>query len=136
MGQDRADALARLLSSAGIERILSSDYHRTRETAAPLAAALGLAVELYDPGDLPAIAADLLAAPGVTFVAGHSNTTPELVSLLGGEPGKPIDEGFEFDRLYILTGSRDSGFTTTVLRYGDPVPEDWKDRAAERRPDD
>ncbi len=133
MGQNRADALARLLESAGIERVLSSDYHRTRETAAPIAEALGLDVELYDPGNLTDLAEVLLATPGRTLVAGHSNTTPELVGLLGGEPGEPIDEGMEFDRLYILTGSREAGISTVVLRYGAPVPEDWKERAAERR---
>ncbi len=133
MGQDRADALARLLEPAGIERILSSDYHRTRETTAPLAEALGLEVELYDPGNLAELAEALLATPGRTLVAGHSNTTPELVGLLGGAPGEPIDESIEFDRLYVLTGNRDAGLTTVVLRYGAPVLENWRELATQRR---
>jgi hypothetical protein len=45
-------------------------------------------------------------------VVGHSNTTPERVSLLGGQP-TPIAET-EFDRLYQVIIA-DSGEVTTVL---------------------
>lgn len=134
MGQDRADALARLLSSESITRVFSTDYHRTRETAAPVAAAHGLAVESYDPTDLPGFAALLRAMPGRHVVVGHSNTTPELVALLGGDPGAPIDESIEFDRLYALTISADQ-VTTVLLRYGKPVPANWRDTASVRRPE-
>jgi hypothetical protein len=50
-------------------------------------------------------------------VVGHSNTTTELVTLLGGEPGTEIEESSEYDRLYILT-INPSGVTTLLLRYG------------------
>lgn len=133
MGQDRADALARLLSPAGIERVYSSDYQRTRETAAPLAARLGLQVETYDPSDLPALAAKLLQPPGRSVVVGHSNTTPQVVELLGGDPGEPIDEKVEFDRLYVVVGSPANGFTTLVMRYGAFLPNNWRELAASRR---
>jgi phosphohistidine phosphatase SixA len=133
MGQDRADALARLLADAGITRIHSTDYERTQETAAPLAALLGLPVASYDPGDLPGFAAQLSATPGRHVVLGHSNTTPELVAALGGEPGTPIDESIEFDRLYVVVIGADGAVTTSLLRYGEPTPADWQERAAERR---
>ena len=87
MGQDRADALARLLSAEDLDHLWSSEYHRTEETAAPLAALLGLDVEPYDPRDLEAFAERLLRMPGRHVVFGHSNTTPELVGALGGNPG-------------------------------------------------
>jgi phosphohistidine phosphatase SixA len=133
MGQARADALARVLSAARIERIFSSDYRRTRETVAPLAAERKVKVELYDPRDLGAIAATVREAPGRCVVAGHSNTTPELVALLGGDPGPPIDEKTEYDRLYVLTFDASGGVSTLVLRYGAPLPEDWAERASQRR---
>ena len=52
------------------------------------------------------------------LVAGHSNTTPKLVELLGGNPGPPIDEKTEYDRLYVVVLGADGAVTTTLLRYG------------------
>lgn len=100
-GRARAEALAELLAGAGVEAIYTTDLRRTRETAAPLAARLGLEPRLYDPDDLAGFAAQLRRAAGTLLVVGHSNTTPELVALLGGEPGAPIAED-EHDRLYRL----------------------------------
>jgi broad specificity phosphatase PhoE len=113
----RAAALADLLADAGIDHIFSSDFIRTRRTVQPLADRLRLSIQPYDPGDLPALAQILRAQPGRHLVSGHSNTTPQLVALLGGEPGEPIDEATEYDRLYILTLAP-SGTVTTLLRYG------------------
>lgn len=133
MGQARADALARLLSDSGVTRIWSTDYARTQETAAPLASTLGLSVASYDPTDLPAFAEQLRTTPGRHVVLGHSNTTPQLVEALGGEPGAPIDETVEYDRLYVVTLGTGGQVTTALLRYGDPTPEDWQGSAMERR---
>ena len=119
-GHERAQRLARLLRDAGIEYVHSSDYIRTRDTAAPLAAHNGLKVALYDPGDLPAMAQRLKVAGGRHLVVGHSNTTPPLVGLLGGEPGPEIEEGHEYDRLYIVTVGADGAANTVLLRYGKP----------------
>jgi len=132
MGQDRADALARLLSSEPIDHAWSTDYFRTQETIGPLAAAKGLTVESYDPRDLTAFAERLRGMPGVHVVLGHSNTTPELVGRLGGDPGDPIDEATEFDRLYVVTIAGDA-VVTQLLRYGAPVPDNWEELASQRR---
>jgi broad specificity phosphatase PhoE len=117
-GRERAHALVHVLRQAGITDILSTDYHRTQETVAPLAEALGLTVQSYDPRALDALAARLKATPGRFVVAGHSNTTPQLVATLGGEPGEPINENYEFDRLYQVVIGADGSVTTTLLRYG------------------
>lgn len=116
-GRERAQQLARTLADAGVTRILSSDYERTRSTAAPLAERLGLEVELYDPRDLPGVADLIRSAHGRYLVAGHSNTTPALVELLGGEPGTPIAEADEYDRLYVVVLGPE-GTSTALLRYG------------------
>jgi phosphohistidine phosphatase SixA len=117
-GQERAHALRHVLEQAGITGIFSTDYNRTRETVAPLADALGLQVETYDPRAPEKLIAYLKRTPGRFVVAGHSNTTPELVSLLGGDPGAPINENYEFDRLYQVVIATDGTVTTTLLRYG------------------
>jgi phosphohistidine phosphatase SixA len=115
-GQRRARSLANLLSDAGIETVYSSDTLRTRDTAAPIAADLGLDIDIYDPHDLVELAAMLLGSPGRYLVVGHSNTTPELAGLLGGEPGPAIEDS-EYDRLYVLTHRPAVGTTTVFLRF-------------------
>jgi phosphohistidine phosphatase SixA len=116
-GKARATELARILEDAGIERVLSTDYIRTRDTAAPVAEALGLEVELYDPRDLPGAAAEILGRGGRVLVVGHSNTTPAMVSALGGDSGLTMEDS-DYDHLYVVT-PREAGTATTVLiRFG------------------
>lgn len=119
-GHARAAQLADLLIAENITNVFSSDYHRTRETAQPLAGRLGLAVQSYDPGALDELATKLGDLPGRHVVVGHSNTTPQLVELLGGVPGTPIDDAVEFDRLYIVVRHAAGRVTTLHLRYGMP----------------
>ena len=61
------------------------------------------------------LAATLRSTPGRHLVVGHSNTTPALVELLGGDSGGPIDEA-EYDRFYVLTLHPGGSVTTVVLR--------------------
>lgn len=119
-GLERAQALRALLRDAGIEHVHSSDFLRTRKTAAPIAEELGLAVELYDPRDLPALVQRLRETGGRHLVVGHSNTTPGAVELLGGEAGPEIDEESEYDRLYVVTAGPDGTASTVLLRFGEP----------------
>ena len=114
-GRARAEVLAALLKDMKIDTIYSSDYIRTRDTARPLAEALGLELELYNPGDLEALATKLRAAEGRILVVGHSNTTPRLVGLIGGEPGTDIADD-EYDRLYIVVAGS-GGPVTSLLRF-------------------
>jgi broad specificity phosphatase PhoE len=121
-GLARARALAELLADARLDAVWSTDYRRTRETAAPVADRAGLEVRLYEPGELEALAETLRMEGGRALVVGHSNTTWELVRLLGGDPGSTIDEAAEYDRLYVLVGA-EGGPLTTLLRFGAPPRE-------------
>lgn len=118
-GRARAEELARTLRDAGIERVHSTDYARTRATAAPLAERLGLEVELYDPRALPSFLEGVRDSGGRHLVVGHSNTTPQAVGLLGGEPGEPIVEATEYDRLYAVTLGADGSVSTVLWRLAD-----------------
>ncbi len=123
-GRLRANDLSHQLKDAKIRRVLSTDLYRTRETAKPIAERLELTVDIYDQANLQGLAEDLLSRPGVSLVSGHSNTTPELVRLLGGDPGTEIDHRWEYDRLYAISvvGGR---VETILLRYGEAsVPLD------------
>ena len=119
IGHERAQALAHALSGAGVTEIWSTDYQRTRSTAAPLAERTGLDVEIYDGRALEDAARRLRSRTGRIYVAGHSNTTPELVALLGGDPGPEIDHVWEHDRLYVVTLGEGGRFLSSVMvRFG------------------
>jgi phosphohistidine phosphatase SixA len=117
-GLERADRLAVLLRDAGIDAIHTTDIRRTRGTAEPLAAALGLELQVYRAEELADLAGRLRDAGGRRLVVGHSNTTPPLVRLLGGDPGPEIRID-EFDRLYVVVIEADAGGSsgTIILRY-------------------
>jgi probable phosphoglycerate mutase len=117
-GNERSAALATILRDADIDYVHSTDFTRTRKTASPIAAECGVEVDLYEVGDLPDLAKQLQRNGGRHLVVGHSNTTPRLVELLGGEPGTEIQED-EYDRLYIVMIGRDGVASTVLMRYGD-----------------
>ena len=111
-GTARAAELARLLSHAGVTHLFSTPYHRTRDTLAPLAAALELEVAAYNPAAMDAFLKQLQGLPpgSVAVVAGHSNTTPGVVLGLGGtiadvgsHRGAPALDEAEFDRAFVVT---------------------------------
>jgi broad specificity phosphatase PhoE len=112
-GLRRAEALAERLAGLDLDAVLATDTRRARATAEPVAAARGLEIEIYDHRRLAELAARLRAQGGTVLVVGHSNTTPELVVLLGGDPGEPIAHD-EHDRLYRVDPA--SG-RTTVERF-------------------
>ncbi len=120
-GKRRAELLAETLRDAGISHVLSSNFIRTRGTAAPLAARLGLEVELYDPDDLEALVTQLEGLGGRHLVVGHSDTTPAAVELMGGDPHGEIDGWTEYDRLYILVKTADGTVSTVLNRFGSPI---------------
>ena len=119
-GTARAAQLAERLGAEGVTAIWSTDTLRTRDTARPLAARLGLEVQIYDAGALPAFAASLAETAGVMVVVGHSNTTDVLAGLLGADPGPPIDDASEFDRLYVVSIGQEGSVWSRIERYGAP----------------
>jgi len=101
-GENRAEQLANWFQHKDIRVIWSSDYHRTRDTAKPLLSRLGLKLSIYDPGDLPGLASQLLQKQRTALIVGHSNTTPDLARLLCDCFIEDMDES-EHDRLIVVT---------------------------------
>lgn len=116
-GNARAAALATTLRDANIQHVHSTNFIRTMKTATPLANKLGVKVGQYAVGNLPAFIKKMKSSGGRHLVVGHSNTTPDLVKLLGGEPGTKIQEK-EYDRLYIVSIDKDGVVSTVLLRFG------------------
>ena len=89
-GQRRAALLADWFGEARPAVIYVSDFRRTRQTAAPLAARLGLTPIVYDAADTPGLIARVRAGPLPALVVGHSNTVPDIVAGLGGTRPEPL----------------------------------------------
>ena len=81
IGKARAEALAVFFSDKSLNHVYSTDYHRTLQTATPVADFKNLEIQSYDPRNLAGFAIKLKTQDHV-LVVGHSNTTPELLSLM------------------------------------------------------
>jgi broad specificity phosphatase PhoE len=88
-GASNAERLASRFGKDRPSAIYVSSTRRARETAAPLAAKLGVTVKEYDPRDTAGLVERVKAEPGTVLVVGHSNTVPEIVERLGG--ARPAD---------------------------------------------
>lgn len=99
-GKARAKALAVFFSDKPLTQIYSTDYHRTLETATPVAVLKNLPLTAYAPQNLAEFSTKLKTQDHV-LVVGHSNTTPEILSLMGGE--KVNIEERDFGVVYMLT---------------------------------
>ena len=83
-GKERAEALEALLQKENIKHVFSTNYIRTKSTAQPLADAIHLPIEIYDPKD-PQFVSKLKALNGNALIVGHSNTVDDLVNELTGK---------------------------------------------------
>jgi phosphohistidine phosphatase SixA len=117
-GQCRAEALARMLADAGVNRIFVTEVARTAQTAEPLARKLGIRPEVVPAQDVAGLAAKLRAGPpgGAALVVAHSNTAPKIVHALGAGSVPPIADT-EYDRLFVITLSNTKQASVVALRY-------------------
>jgi phosphohistidine phosphatase SixA len=83
-GKQRAAALKTELQKENIKYIFSTNYIRTKSTAQPLADAINVPIEIYDPKD-PGFIGKLKSLNGNALVVGHSNTVDDLVNELTGK---------------------------------------------------
>lgn len=87
-GKQHAEALKEQLKGKRIGTIYSTNYARTRATAQPLADALGVTVQIYDPRDSTFISRIVNTGnkdeEGNILIVGHSNTVDDIVNNLVG----------------------------------------------------
>ena len=149
-GLARAEALARVVGSVGIEAIYATETCRTAQTVHPLALLLDLPIRIQPSGvpngieDCePVIVADTLSfagdmgtlvdtvlqdhAGGAVLIAGHSNTVPPLIEAFGAPcPASGCDStGDRFDNLFVVTvfadrGAGNDSAALAHLKYGAP----------------
>jgi len=129
-GRRRAEALARLLQSAGVRGIYTSQFQRTQQTAEPLAKRLGvtvspvpLSVKPSNPREVSDESVRELTkkieahAGGAVLIVGHSNSVPEVIRMLGGDAVPKIDES-SFDDLFVVTVYAGGRAKVVHLKYG------------------
>lgn len=129
-GQARARAVAELGKAAGVQVIVTTQFQRTRQTAAPLAEALGITpvVVSTQGGDAAKHIADVATAvrqhSGKTIlVVGHSNTVTAIVGALGGPKlGDLCDP--EYDAVFTVIIDAEGDVRTVRARYGAATPVD------------
>jgi broad specificity phosphatase PhoE len=115
-GLARRDQLAQVLAKVGVAHIIVSEWARTHQTAATLAADLGLTPEEIPALDLDAIEAAARSHPSTVLIVGHSNTVPELVDrFTSTSDPAPSIEG-EFDNLFVVVTGQ-----LIHLQYGAPT---------------
>jgi phosphohistidine phosphatase SixA len=117
-GLERAAALAHVVVAAGVSAVLTSGFARTKQTAAPVLAALGIGGRVMP--DPAVVAAQVRAGVlgGVVLVVGHSNTVPGVIEALGVVGPAPAIGEREFDNLFVVTLGEPAGATLLTLRYG------------------
>lgn len=114
VGQVRAQALRQLLARRYPVALFTTDTKRTRATLAPLAAALKLEPQVYDPKETTALAVRIRKeyVGKAVVVVGHSNTLLPLIESLGGTP--PVEEIGENEYDYLFTVRIAEGALPTV----------------------
>jgi broad specificity phosphatase PhoE len=124
-GVRRATALLDALRDAGVTRIITSQYLRTRTTAEPLATASRVTPETISaagtthPAD---VAAAIKARPGGTIVyVGHSNTIAQVITALGGPTIATICDSTH-DNLFVLRLAPDTKPSLVTAKYGERSP--------------
>lgn len=124
-GQERARALVDALKDTKVTVIITSDAQRTRETAQPLAEALGLKPVVIGLGrsgaksHADAVTAELRRqAGGVVVVVDHADTIPLIIAALGG-PHVPEIASKEYADFFVLSPGP-SGARLVHARYGAP----------------
>jgi len=116
-GERRAQKLAQILEEVELTHVYSTDYNRTRATAAPIMEQLGLELELYDAKNLPAIKELITSKQGkISVVVGHSNTTPQLVNLFAGTNYPEIAHE-DYSNLYLLTLKNNDEVEVEVFKF-------------------
>jgi phosphohistidine phosphatase SixA len=122
-GQARAELLARMFGEtqgAGrLNAIYVSDTVRSRSTAAPLAARLGITPIVAPSNDSKRLARRVLSdnSGRRVMIIGHANTVPELVKALGDRSDIPDIDEKDFSLMYIVTVPRIGRANVLRLNY-------------------
>ena len=101
-GNERALVWKEYFNDLEIDKIFSTDYKRTMQTALPFSSSSGLTINTYSPSNIDY--QDFLAKTkrDNVLIVGHSNTIPTFVNELIREKAYPDIEDTNNSNLYIV----------------------------------
>ncbi|HYR79008.1 MAG TPA: phosphoglycerate mutase family protein [Candidatus Dormibacteraeota bacterium] len=105
-GQERAEALARIVKDAEITAIFTTEFKRTQETAAPTAKELHVSPTVIPADQIFALVEKLRGLKGNGLVVGHGNTIPDLVKALGIATPVNVPENDYSELFFIILGDK------------------------------
>jgi broad specificity phosphatase PhoE len=115
-GEQRAVRLAATLAQAGITDIVTTEFKRTRQTAAPLAEKLKITPIMSAAKDPGPLVARLKNAKAPVLVVGHANTLPDVIKALGVAEPVAIGDN-DYDNLFIVVRAPSGKATLIRLKY-------------------
>jgi broad specificity phosphatase PhoE len=115
-GEQRAARLAAMLSASGVTQIITTEFKRTRQTAAPLAQKLKVTPVMSAARDPDPLVARLLKAQAPVLVVGHSNTIPDIIRKLGVREAVTIGDD-DYDNLFVVVRGAAGKVTLVRLKY-------------------
>jgi broad specificity phosphatase PhoE len=122
-GQSRATLLAQMFGDTKnpvrLDAIYVSATLRSRQTAAPLAARLGIVPIVAPADDTKSLALQALRANSGkrVLIVGHANTVPAIVAALSGRRDIPSMDEKDFSTMYIVTVPRIGRANVLHLNY-------------------
>ena len=114
-GKANAQRLIPILRANPPKAIFVSPTRRARETAEPLAAALGITMTSYDPRNAAALIETVAAEKRSLLIVGHSNTVPDIIGRLGAAAPPPLSDE-DYGGIWRIDGQSRA---VTKLKVGD-----------------
>lgn len=117
-GVARAQKLVKTIKKYKPGAVYSTNFKRTRDTAAPAAAWRHVAVESYDPRKLPELVARINTSKYKRhLVVGHNNTTPALANLfINEEKYKTLPES-DYGKIWVIKLKKGKVKSVDVIEY-------------------
>ena len=115
-GAERAKRLAAMLASADVKHVFTTEFQRTRGTAAPLAEKAGITPAVVSSRDAASLLRQVRTASGNALIVGHSNTVPDVLKQLGVAAPITIADD-EYDNLFVVVRPASGEPTLIRLRY-------------------
>jgi broad specificity phosphatase PhoE len=111
-GETRARKLAAMLGESGIAAIYTTEFRRTKDTAAPLAEKLRLVPVVIKADDTNAMIESIKTtrSSNIVLIVGHSDTIPKIVKAFGG-PEITVADG-DYDNIFFVVPA--SGTLTKI----------------------
>jgi broad specificity phosphatase PhoE len=116
-GEERAQCLAKTLKDANISAVFASDYKRTQQTAAPVAAEFHVETRVIPKANTAELVKQVQQHDNKPIlVVGHADTLPGIVQALGAG-SIPKIESQEYDRLIVIPVTAGKSQPAIILRF-------------------